>query len=90
MAAKLIRTTTIRKVEVSTKVTFVDEYDPSYAVVPAFAEVHTVDGKLDKIEFMGDDESGMQIMAMIRDLTYLSAPHRRVVDQILAACDVKA
>lgn len=90
MAAKLICTTTVYKVEVSTKVTFVDEYDSDYTVVPTTAEVYSVDGKLDKIEFTGDDESGMYMMAMIRDLTYLSAPHRRVVDQILAACDLKA
>jgi hypothetical protein len=90
MAVKLTRTKVTYVVEVSTKVLFTDEYDPEYRVVPTSAEVSTVDGKLDKIELIGDDESGLQTMALVRDHDRLSAHQRKVIAQILAACDLKA
>lgn len=88
MAAKLTRTKVTYVVEVSTKVLFTDEYDPEYRVVPTSVEVSTIDGKLDKIDLIGDDESGIYTVALIRDHGRLSTHQRKVIAQILAACGV--
>jgi hypothetical protein len=78
---------TVHTVTLTTKVTFTDEYDAEFVVAPTKAEVYFTDGKLDKIELIGDDENGMYTSALIRDRSRLTGRQRRVLSDILAVCE---
>ncbi len=88
MAVKLISTETICKVDVTTSITFVDEYDPDYSCVPTVARAYLIDGRLDKIELDGDDGSGMLTTVILRDMGKLSGRQVALICKILAACEV--
>jgi hypothetical protein len=89
MAVKLVSTETIYKVNVTTKLTFVDEYDHDLSCMPTVARVYVRNGKLDKIELDGDDESGFLSDGIIlRDLARMSGRQAALIRKIRAACGV--
>jgi hypothetical protein len=90
MSVKLTTTKTTYVVELTTKVLFTDEYDTDLKIAPQSAEVFTINGELDKIDLIGDDEDGMQTAVYIRDIGRLSGYQTAVISRILAACNVKA